>query len=99
MLNREHGITILMITHYMDEAARANRIVVLDDGEILMDGTPREIFAEPQRLAKCGLDVPQCVGLVHSLQKCGIKIEGECHTPVACAEAIAAALNKKNGKN
>ena len=68
-LNREHGITIIMITHYMDEAARANRIVVLDDGEILMDGTPQKIFENPEKLSKCGLDVPQCVGLVHSLKK------------------------------
>ena len=96
-LNREHGITIIMITHYMDEAARANRVVVLNDGEILMDGTPAEIFENPEKLTNCGLDVPQCVGLVHALRKQGIKIEGECHTPTACAEAIAAALKKKNG--
>ena len=94
-LNREHGITIIMITHYMDEAARANRIVVLDDGEVLMDGTPKEIFADPVRLERCGLDVPQCVGLVHSLQKKGIYIEGECHTPTACADAIEMALKKR----
>ena len=72
-LNREHGITVIMITHYMDEAARANRIVVLNDGEILMDGAPAEIFEQPERLAECGLDVPQCVRLVHSLKKQGIK--------------------------
>ena len=98
-LNREHGITIIMITHYMDEAARANRIVVLDDGEILMDGTPAEIFEKQDKLRECGLDVPQCVGLVHSLKARGINIEGECHTPAACAEAIIAALNKRDGKN
>ena len=98
-LNREHGITIIMITHYMDEAARANRIVVLDDGEILMDGTPAEIFEKQDKLRECGLDVPQCVGLVHSLKERGINIEGECHTPAACAEAIIEALNKRNGKN
>ena len=98
-LNKEHGITIIMITHYMDEAARANRIVVLDSGEILMDGTPAQIFKNPKKLQECGLDVPQCVGLVHALEKQGIIIEGECHTPCACAEAIALALKKKNGKN
>ena len=98
-LNREHGITIIMITHYMDEAARANRIVVLDDGEILMDGTPAEIFEKQDKLRECGLDVPQCVGLVHSLKERGINIEGECHTPAACAEAIISALNKRDGKN
>lgn len=98
-LNREHGITIIMITHYMDEAARANRIVVLDDGEIIMDGAPAEIFEQHEKLEGCGLDVPQCVGLVHSLRAKGINIEGECHTPASCAEAIERALNKKNGKN
>ena len=94
-LNRERGITIIMITHYMDEAARANRIVVLDDGEILMDGTPAEIFEKHKKLRECGLDVPQCVSLVHSLKAKGIKIEGECHTPSACADAIERALNKR----
>ncbi len=93
-LNKEHGITIIMITHYMDEAARANRIVVIDDGVVLMDGTPKEVFSEPEKLAKCGLDVPQCVSLVHSLKKQGINVEGECHTPSACADAIARALNR-----
>ena len=94
-LNREHGITVIMITHYMDEAARANRIVVLDDGEILLDGTPYEIFSDPDRLERCGLDVPQCVGLVHKLKAKGINIEGECHTPIACADAIEKALKNK----
>ena len=96
-LNKEHGITIIMITHYMDEAARANRIVVLDDGKIIMDGTPAQIFENSKKLQECGLDVPQCVALVHGLRKQGINIEGECHTPTACAEAIAAALKKRNG--
>ncbi len=94
-LNREHGITIIMITHYMDEAARADRIVVLDDGEILMDGTPAEIFEKNDRLKACGLDVPQCVSLVHLLAEKGIKIKGECHTPSACADAIASALKNR----
>lgn len=93
-LNREHGITVIMITHYMDEAARANRIIVLDDGEILMDGTPAEIFSQPKRLKAAGLDVPQCVSLVHALREKGINIEGECYTPDACARAIVEALEK-----
>ncbi len=94
-LNREHGITIIMITHYMDEAARADRIVVLDDGEILMDGTPAEIFEKNDKLKASGLDVPQCVSLVHLLAEKGIKIKGECHTPSACADAIASALKNR----
>lgn len=93
-LNKEYGITIIMITHYMDEAARANRIVVIDDGEILMDGTPTEVFSRPERLEACGLDVPQCVSLIHKLKKQGINIEGECHTPSVCADTIERALKK-----
>ena len=93
-LNREHGITVIMITHYMDEAARANRIIVLDDGEILMEGTPAEIFSQPKKLKAAGLDVPQCVSLVHALREKGINIEGECYTPDACARAIELALEK-----
>lgn len=93
-LNREHGITVIMITHYMDEAARAGRIIVLNDGEVLMDGTPAEIFSQPERLTACGLDVPQCVGLANRLCKKGIKLYGECHTPISCAEAIARAFDE-----
>ena len=93
-LNREHGITVIMITHYMDEAARANRIIVLDDGEIIMDGTPAEVFSQPLKLNMAGLDVPQCVSLVHALKSKGINIEGECYTPEACAQVIAKALEK-----
>lgn len=98
-LNRECGITVIMITHYMDEAARANRIMVLEDGKIIMDGTPSEIFSQPVKLKMTGLDVPQCVSLVQALNQKGIKIEGECYTPVSCAEAIVKALKKYNGKN
>ena len=94
-LNKNQKTTVINITHYMDEAARANRIVVLDDGEILMDGVPAEIFQRHEELKACGLDVPQCVGLVHMLGEQGIKIEGECHTPSLCADAIAEALKKR----
>ena len=93
-LKNELGITVIMITHYMEEAAMADRIIVLDDGDILMDGTPAEIFSQPERLKKTGLDVPQCVSLIQSLKKKGIKIEGECYTPDACAKAISEALKK-----
>ena len=93
-LNKERGITVIMITHYMDEAARADRIMVLDDGKILMDGSPAEIFSQPLKLNMTGLDVPQCVSLVHALKAKGINIEGECYTPDMCAQAIVKALKK-----
>ena len=99
-LNREKGITILTITHYMNEAARADRVIVLDDGKILMDGTPAEVFAAAPQLLEVGLDVPQCTSLVHALRDRGVKIEGEPVTTEECADMILAALGteEKYGK-
>lgn len=96
-LNRERGITVLTITHYMNEAARADRVIVIDDGRVLADGTPREIFADPGRLIAAGLDVPQCTSLVHALRGEGIALEGDPITPEECAELICRAL-KENGQ-
>ncbi|MBQ9228684.1 MAG: energy-coupling factor transporter ATPase [Eubacterium sp.] len=66
-LNREEGITIVLITHYMDEAVQADRVVVVDDGEIKLDGTPREVFADAEQLQALQLDVPQSAKLVNAL--------------------------------
>lgn len=97
-LNREQGITVLTITHYMNEAARADRVIVIDDGKILADGTPHEIFADPERLIAAGLDVPQCTSLVHALRAEGIDLDGNPITPAECADLICRALEeKKNG--
>ncbi len=73
-LNRENGITAVLITHYMDEAAQADRIVVMDNGKIAMDGKPREIFADVEKIKALGLDVPQVTELAHELSRLGIKI-------------------------
>ena len=67
-LNRERGITVLHITHYMDEAARADRVMVVDHGEIRYDGTPRQVFSHVEELKSIGLDVPQVTDLVHRLK-------------------------------
>ncbi len=88
MLHREKNITIITITHHMDEAARADRIVVLDDGRILRDGTPEEIFSDPEPLLAAGLDVPQSASLIHRLRKRGLALEGQVGTPEACVDAI-----------
>ena len=66
-LNKEEGITILLITHYMDEAVQADRVVVMDDGVIRLDGTPREVFAHVAELKALGLDVPQATELADRL--------------------------------
>ncbi len=67
-LNRERGITVLHITHYMDEAVRADRVMVVDHGEIMLDGTPGEVFSHVEQLKSAGLDVPQVTALVHRLK-------------------------------
>lgn len=94
-LNREMGITVIMITHYMDEAAMAKRVLVLDGGKIVFDGAPSEVFEHERELRAIGLDVPQCTSLVHRLREAGITLDGDCSTPEKCAELIAKALGKE----
>ena len=76
-LNKEQGKTIILITHYMDEAVQADRIVVMSEGELKLQGTPREVFKEVEKIKELGLDVPQVTELAHELQKEGIDIKGE----------------------
>lgn len=73
-LNREKGITVVLITHYMDEAVQAGRVVVMDEGEILMQGTPRQVFSQVDRLKQHALDVPQAAELCSCLQKAGLPV-------------------------
>ena len=73
-LNRENGITIVLITHYMDEAVEAGRVVVMDDGRILTQGTPREVFSQVELLKSHSLDVPQATELVWQLRKEGYSL-------------------------
>ncbi len=94
-LNREHGITILNITHYMNEAALADRVVVVNDGEIIMDGTPDEVFARRDELRLVGLEVPQCSEAVHRLRAAGIPLDSKKLSVVeACADQILKAFGK-----
>ena len=95
-LNREQGMTVLNITHYMNEAAEADRIIVINDGKLLLDGTPDEIFAKRDVLTEVGLEVPQCAELIHALRAAGIPIDGNTiSSPEACAELLQKALNKR----
>jgi len=94
-INKEKGITVILITHYMDEAARAGRVVVLDDGNIKFDGSPAEVFAHEDELRSCGLNVPHCTALVHRLREGGMELRGDCLTVEDCAELIAKELTAK----
>ena len=96
-LNRERGITVIAITHYMNEAARADRVIIIHDGQVAMDGKPNDIFSLGEELTAYGLDVPQGTALIHRLREHGIVLDGECTTPEQCAEAICTALAKNGG--
>ena len=91
-LNHEKGITVLSITHHMNEAARADRVIVIDDGVVIMDGTPREVFSDPEKLLRAGLDVPQCTSLVHALRAEGVSLSGDPVTAEECADLLCRAL-------
>lgn len=73
-LNREEGITMILITHYMDEAVRADRVFVIDDGDLVMQGTPKEIFSQVDKIKEYGLDVPQVTEVAHLLRQEGIML-------------------------
>ena len=91
-LNREEGITIINITHYMEEAARADRVIVINDGRMALDGTAREVFSRTAELHSMGLESPQGVELVAELRAAGIDIAGEVLTAEECEAAIAQLL-------
>ena len=85
---RERGITVVLITHYMDEAVKADRVIVMDDGEIVSDGTPREVFRDVNKIKSLGLDVPQATELAYRLRKLGMDLPDDILDEQECAEAI-----------
>lgn len=89
MLNKKHGITVLNITHYMDEAAQADRVIVMNDGQVYMDGTPNTIFSRIEELHAVGLEAPQAVELLSLLRKRGLDLPTDCVDDDACIEALA----------
>ena len=90
-LNEEKGITIVLITHYMDEAVQAGRVIVMDGGHVLMEGDPREVFSQVELLKKHQLDVPQATELTYRLQGMGFPMPCTLTTE-ECVEALAAYL-------
>ena len=97
MLNREYGITIVLITHYMEEAAQANRVVVMDDGKVVLDNTPKEVFSHVETLKKIGLDVPQVTELAYRLQQAGCPVDVHMISEEECVASLTKLLSGKTG--
>ncbi len=87
-LKQKENMTVVLITHYMDEAARADRVVVMDAGKIVMDAPPREVFSQVKTLKELGLDVPQVTELAYSLNKAGVPVKYDVLTVDECADEI-----------
>ncbi|CDZ24556.1 Energy-coupling factor transporter ATP-binding protein EcfA 2 [[Clostridium] cellulosi] len=95
-LNRDEKITIVLITHFMDEAVRADRVVVIDHGNILLDGAPRSVFSNVAMLKSIGLDVPQAAELLYELNKSGEKLPLDVLTAEECIDALATLLEESH---
>ncbi len=91
-LNREKGITVVLITHHMNEAAQAQRVVVLHKGKVALDGSPREVFSHVDKLHELGLAAPETVELCHSLNEHGFSIPVSQLNAEECAQALYEAL-------
>ena len=87
-LNRDMGITVVAITHYMDEAAQADRVLVMSGGRVVMEGTPKEIFSKTEQLRALRLDVPQAAELCHELRDLGIQLPQGIINEEECAQAL-----------
>ena len=93
-LNREFGVTVVLITHHMDEAARADRLIVMDQGQVIADGAPRTVFQNVEGLRSVGLTVPETVGLLYELRQAGLNVPLDALSVDECARAIANALKE-----
>jgi len=93
-LRDNRGVTVVLITHHMDEAADADRVVVMSHGEVIMDGRPRDVFLDIATLRRAGLDVPETTALLYELNKDGFDLPLEALTVDECADAIFALFCK-----
>jgi len=91
-LRDNHGVTVILITHHMDEAISADRLIVMSDGEILMDGAPRDVFCDIDTLRNTGLDIPETALLLHELRDDGFDLPLDALSVEECADAIFAAF-------
>ena len=93
-LNRDEGITVVLITHHMNEAEHADRVIVMNEGRVAMDGAPREVFAQVEKLKSIGLTVPDTVELLYGLRGAGCVLPLTAITVDECADAIARCFGK-----
>ena len=91
-LCREKGMTVVLITHHMDECVGADRLIIMSNGSIVSDGTPEKVFADAALMEREGLTVPETTRLLHDLRKAGFELDTEALGVDACAREIAAAL-------
>ena len=87
-LNRKQGMTVVLITHYMDEAVQADRVVVIDSGKIRMQGTPAQVFPQVQKLKTLGLDTPQATELIYRLNRAGADLQPDILNADACIDIL-----------
>ncbi len=92
-LNQTAGVTVVLITHHMDEAAQAQRLVVLSKGEVVADGAPKDVFSQVEHLRDCQLTVPETVGLCHALRQDGLDLPLDALSDEECAQALYQALS------
>ena len=97
-LNRERGITVVLITHHMAEAESADRVIVMNDGQVAMDGAPHDVFAQVDRLHELGLAAPDTVELLHLLREAGLDVPLTGLTVDECADTICRAFGGAEGK-
>ena len=93
-LNRDEGITVVLITHHMNEAEHADRVIVMNEGRVAMDGAPREVFAQVEKLKSIGLTVPDTVELLYELRGAGCDLPLTAITVDECADTIARCFGK-----
>ncbi len=96
-LNRDEGMTVVMITHFMEEAAQADRVIVMDHGKAIIEGTPKEVFSQVDEIKKIGLDVPQTTELCYKLKKLGFDFDTDILTVDECVDEIMSLYRSKGG--
>ena len=96
-LNRVEGMTVVLITHYMNEAVEADKVIVMKNGSVYLEGTPNQVFSQPQKLWEAGLEVPQSIELIDKLNReLSLNIPLKVMSTEECAQIVKEAIRKNN---